>query len=85
MLIVLQIQYSRNSLKILSENQESLFFHQKSPADNGYNYSGIFENGKPVRRKGSMILKNNIHRFDHFLVPLSYENGCVQSVLGIPA
>lgn len=30
-----------------------------------------------------MILKNNIHWFDHFLVPLSYENGCVLSVLGI--
>ena len=43
----------------------------------------VFENGKPVRSEGSMILKNNIHWFDHFLVPLSYENGCVQSVLGI--
>lgn len=29
----------------------------------------VFENGKPVRSEGSMILKNNIHWFDHFLVP----------------
>ncbi|WP_321505877.1 PAS domain S-box protein [uncultured Methanoregula sp.] len=43
----------------------------------------IFNTGMMLRSEGPLYKDNTLHWFDHYLVPLTDKDGCVQSVLGI--